>query len=107
MELKSMKLTKKEATAEVELKAMDAPQYPWGLRLELNDESMAKLGMKSLPSVGQKMILVAEVDVTSVSEHESQGSGKRQHMSLQITDMAVELKVEKKDAAKNLYGESK
>lgn len=105
MEMKSMKLSKKAATEMSTPEKMDAPQYPWGLNLSLNDESMKKLAMKTLPEVGKKMMLMAVVEVVRVSENSTQ-DGKRQEMSIQITDMALESYAEKKDAASNLYGAS-
>lgn len=102
--MKSMKLTKAEssATAPVEAK-QDAPAYPWGLRIELNDESMKKLGMEKLPDVGEKMMLRANVVVERVSQNDTK-EGKRQDMSLQITEMELgECEKEKEPADKKLY----
>lgn len=90
MEMKSMKLTKSEATEAMPVEAkQDAPAYPWGLRLELNDESMKKLGMEELPDVGATLTLHAKVKVERVSQNDSAEGGKRQDMSLQITDMSL------------------
>jgi hypothetical protein len=66
----------------------DAPAYPYGLRIELSDESMKKLGLESLPTVGTKMELHAIVVVERASQNETK-EGKRQDMSLQITDMEL------------------
>ena len=105
MEMKSMKLTKSEAeaTAPVEAK-QDSPAYPWGLRLELNDESMKKLGLEELPEVGETMILHAKVVIDRVSQNDTKDGGKRQDMSLQITDMSLsESGDEETSTEKKLY----
>jgi hypothetical protein len=87
--MKSMKLTKSEATeAMPKVAEQEAPAYPWGLRLELNDESMKKLGLDKLPEVGEAMMLRAKVVVERVSQNDTK-DGKRQDMSLQITDMEI------------------
>jgi hypothetical protein len=102
--MKSMKLTKAETenASPIEAKAA-APQYPWGLRLELNDETMKKLGLKELPDVGEKMVLKANVVVESVSQNDTK-DGKRQNMSLQITDMDLgEAEKSEEPAEKKLY----
>lgn len=67
----------------------DAPQYPYGLELRLDEEGLTKLGMPALPQVGQKMMITCRVEVNSVSQNESQEGGKRQNVCLQITDMEV------------------
>jgi hypothetical protein len=97
--MKSMKLTKSESTDEampVEANH-DAPAYPYGLRLELNDESMKKLGLEELPEVGETMMLTAKVVVERVSQNDTKDGGKRQDMSLQITDMEISEGKEKDD----------
>lgn len=111
MNLKSMKITKEEAKSMMEPCSpdKDAPRYPWGLNIRLDDEAMSKLGLESLPKVGSKMVLMALVNVESISERDSQDGGKRQDMSIQITDMALEPHVEKKgekEMAQSLYGKA-
>jgi hypothetical protein len=82
--------------------AADGPVYPWGLGLTLDDESLDKLGITKLPTVGKSYTLVAKCDVTSVSESESD-MGSRRSVSLQITDLALDFSDEKKDAGESLY----
>lgn len=67
----------------------DQPAYPYGLRIDLNDETLAKLGVTELPAVGTTMKLMALVEVTSASQYESK-DGKDRTICLQITDMAVD-----------------
>lgn len=109
MNLKSMKMTAEEKKSMIEGPAMskDAPRYPYGLNIHLNDEVMQKLGLESLPKVGTKMMIMAVAVVESVSERDSQDGGKRQDMSIQITDMSIEPHSDKKgekELAKSLYG---
>lgn len=104
--MKSMKLTKSESTEMMSVEAnQDAPAYPWGLRLELNDESMKKLGLQKLPKVGDKMKLEAIVSVDRVSQVDTKEGGKREDMSLQITDMELSSDVddEKEPTENKLY----
>lgn len=73
--------------------AMDAPVYPWGLEVRLDEDALELLGLTKLPQVGKPMMLIARVDVTSVSEQknvsEDKGTHKHRSVSLQITDMAL------------------
>lgn len=105
MAMVNMKLTPKEAKDEsgccVAPSDGEAPAYPYGLSLSLSDESLTKLGIKTPPGVGEKLTLVATVEVTSTSQYESQ-SGKDANVSLQITDM--ELTGDGTPAAKRMYG---
>jgi hypothetical protein len=87
MKLASMKLDKKEQKKETEI-AYDAPDYPWGLCVELNDDALDKLKLEELPDVGDEMQLIAKVTVTTVSENASRAGASRR-VSLQITEMAI------------------
>ncbi len=88
--MQSMKLTPKEAKEEVSYDSPSkGPQYPYGLSISLDDEALAKLGIKDLPDVGQVMKLEALVKVCSKSQYENQG-GSDANLSLQITDMELE-----------------
>lgn len=87
--MNSMKLTSAEAKAEVSYDAeSDRPEYPYGLTICLDDESLAKLGLKTLPDVGAVMYLEARVKVCSKSQYERQ-DGSDSNLSLQITDMEL------------------
>lgn len=79
----------------------DAPKYPYGLKISLNNDSIEKLGIPAMPAVGKKMMLHAMVEVCCVSEYDSKEGGKNSSMELQITEMALE--APKKNAAKELY----
>lgn len=108
-DLKSMKVTKAEREArykDAETSAIgDAPSYPYGLSISLEDEALEKLGLSDLPAVGTKMLLIAEVEVTSCSVSENEYTkGKQKRLGIQITSMCLEdAPAAKKSAEELLY----
>ena len=66
-----------------------APEYPYGLCLQLDTKTLEKLGIKELPKLGAKLTLNAKVIVSYVMEREDIYGGDR-NMGLQITDMSLE-----------------
>lgn len=83
------------------------PSYPWGLQLNLDEETLQKLGLVALPRVGKTLMLAARVSVTSVSENESQDKDgdaeTNRSVGLQITHLVLLPDSEKKDAAAAIY----
>ena len=65
-------------------------QYPWGLRITLDNESLQKLGLnaKSLPAVGAGVTVMAMAKVLSVSTR-SADNGEDSSIELQITDIGM------------------
>lgn len=104
----SMKLTAAEAKADTMLGDAEedgGPQYPYGLTLCLDDETLAKLGITDLPKVGSVMQLTALVEVCSVSQYANQKDTDTS-MSLQITDMELAAgNSEPKALANRIYGD--
>lgn len=96
----NMELSAKEAKAEVSPEA-DAPKYPWGLCLTLDNDALKKLNIATLPEIGSKLRLVAEVEVTGVRAYSSQQTESDTSMDLQITDMSLSGET---NAASVLYG---
>jgi len=86
-----MKLTPDEAKQETASAPSDAeqPAYPYGLTICLDDDSLSKLGIDSLPDVGTPFLLTARVEVCSTSQYQNQGGSDR-NLSLQITDMQLD-----------------
>jgi hypothetical protein len=85
----------------------DAPEYPYGLCIHLSTDDLAKLNITTLPEVGSKMMLHANVYVKSTSSYGTQGGGKDTNVDLQITDMEVlpaEGKSDNTAMAAMLYG---
>jgi hypothetical protein len=85
----------------------DLPKYPYGLTISLDDESLAKLGITSLPAVGTAMTLTARVEVCSTSQYQDRKGESESSLSLQITDMEVSAASDSQpqSAASMLYGE--
>jgi hypothetical protein len=67
----------------------DLPKYPYGLTINLDDETLAKLGITSLPDVGVAMTLTARVEVCSTSQYQNRDGKKDVSLSLQITAMEL------------------
>ncbi len=85
----SMKSEKKVGKGELNPSPVGvADEYPYGTRLELDQETLGKLGHTSLPQVGDTFHLRAKARVTSASEHSNEGEDSpRRSVSLQITHM--------------------
>ena len=81
----------------------DDNPYPYGLEVSLDIESMEKLGI-GLMSIGSEVQFMAKAKVVSLSEYDSEGSEKSENMSLQITDMDIDM-AHDSDVAKRFYGD--
>jgi hypothetical protein len=86
----SMQMTAAEAKeyTSCEPKPGDAPKYPYGLCLYLNDATLKKLGIE-LPEVGTVLTLSAKVVVTSVGMNQQQDGDKEERAEMQITEMEL------------------
>ena len=85
-------------------KTVQRDDYPWGLRVTLNNEVMKKLGI-GLPKVGAEMMLIGKVKVLSTSTRQD-GEETNSNVDLQITDigLADDDAAPQKSAADTLYG---
>jgi hypothetical protein len=84
MKLVSMKITKADRDARMEMSApseKDAPAYPWGLSLNLDTDVLDNY------KVGETVTLCVQREVTSLSINETRGSGENKSLGLQITDL--------------------
>ena len=88
MSLTSMKMSKKDAKEEFEVKAEDRPRFPHGLTLHLDDDSLKKLGITELPAVGDEMIVVGIGKIESSHENRRQ-SGVDRSVSIQLEQLEV------------------
>lgn len=84
MKLVSMKKDKAQSTDAV---CVGTSEYPYGLKIELSEESLKKLGLE-LPRMESKFSLQAVVEVCSVSTFVDEFS-ERATVSLQIQEMGL------------------
>lgn len=86
----NMKMAAKEAaTPSTVIGPAEEPEYPYGLALTLDDDSLKKLGLSvDGLKVGQAMELHARAEVKSLSKSESEGE-QHQSVGLQITDLGM------------------
>jgi len=85
-----MKLKPEAKTMLGEAVETDSPEYPYGLRLCLDSECLAKLGITELPAIDAEFKIIALACVVSVSQHESQGTDKpNRSVDLQIEMMEL------------------
>ena len=90
--MKSMKLTKRAA---VDLSAApsvaDTPEYPYGLKIYLENEQIMKLGLTEA-AVDDEVTITAKAKVCGVHKSETQNVGYddyRHSVDLQITHMDI------------------
>lgn len=72
-----------------------APDYPWGLCVNMDGDELDKLGLKTMPNVGAEFTMTAVVKVTSVNQSASESKKKGEYdesrrITLQITDLALD-----------------
>lgn len=89
MSLIDMTLSAEEAKEQMGCDPGDAPKYPWGLEISLDDETLAKLGITVLPAPGTKLQITAICEVCATSQRKSQNGEDESSVSLQITAMEV------------------
>lgn len=102
--MKSMKMEKKQAEQMGDTVKSDTPEYPYGLKIHLDNECLKRLALEELPEIGEEMMLVAKVQVTDVHQSERQGEGPYMSVGLQITDMELSEAKEEKDTSSVFYG---
>jgi len=114
MKIVDMKRTAAEQKAAQERYSIPSdagPDYPYGLCLNLGKDELAKLGIDTLPEVGDEFHVYAVACVTRVSQSASQEGEDSKGVELQITQMGVLHEDEEDDgltskAARTLYGKA-
>ena len=98
MALTDMKQSKKVAKGNDATVASDSPRYPYGLDLDLDTESLKKLGIGELPTVGTEMIVVGVGVVTSASTSERVEGKADRNITIQLQKLEIGNLVENKTA---------
>lgn len=90
MQMKSMKREPmKDEPSHAEALYGGKEEYAYGLRVNLGEEEIEKLGLKEMPKAGAEMTIAAKVKVCNVGQRED-GDGVRRNIELQITEMGLE-----------------
>jgi hypothetical protein len=91
MRLVDMSITQEEAKEQMTLseKPGDAPKYPYGLRLCLNEEALSKLGIQTMP-IGTKVSVMATATVVSMSAYQEVDGDNRRSLDIQIESLGLE-----------------
>ncbi|HZF28702.1 MAG TPA: hypothetical protein VE907_06275 [Gammaproteobacteria bacterium] len=94
MKLTSMKVKKRDKEKTLGMMSPsavgDGDQYPYGLRIRLENEQLDKLGFKDMPKVGDYLTIEAECCVISTSQNTNQGGDERRNLELQIEKIGCE-----------------
>lgn len=95
--LKRTKKDKKQNSDEVATSSHE--DFPFGLSINLDDETLGKLGITKLPKVGSDMIVAGIGVVESISER-SDKNKKSRNVQIQLTKLSVgPLKASKPETA--------
>jgi len=105
MSLVNMETSAEEAREYTQPTEGDAPKYPYGLTINIDEEGLKKLGITSMPAVGTQMTLTALVEVCSTSQYQDRSGETESSLSLQITDMELNGSgLSNEEAAQRLFG---
>lgn len=93
MAMQDLKISNKEAKEAN--KAMmtvggESESYPYGLRLDLNNDTLEKLGITKLPAVGTVLMFEAKAKVVGSRQSATESSDNRS-IELQITHLDLEM----------------
>lgn len=102
MDLIDMK-TKSEAQRSTLVAPEMREEYPYGLRLTLDNDTLAKLGMSELPAIDSEFKLMALCCVVSVHQSERSDGEPHRSVELQIEQMALAPAAEEDDAEEGMY----
>ena len=88
MKLTSMKMAKKEKSNSPQPES-EQPEFPWGLRITLETEQIAKLGGLKGCEVGEDAGIQASSKIISIRKEESKGDKNRHTIEIQITALDI------------------
>jgi hypothetical protein len=89
MKLIDMKNTVKTKDSSL-VSPVEQAEYPYGLRISLNNDSLKKLGITELPAIDSEHKLIALVCVVGLTMNESAGEGEPyRSVDLQIEQLAL------------------
>lgn len=95
MELVDLKIPKKkqeETCKPCSVNPANEDKYPWGTRLNFNNDEVEKIpGLKDLKA-GDKVTVSGEGTVTMINTRDTQDGGKRYEVEIQIEKFAYEAK---------------
>lgn len=75
----------------------DVSSYPYGMKIQVDPETYKKLGLAEVPDIGEKMMIMAYVEVCSLYKENGKGDEQMISMGLQITDIEVKPMAEEKE----------
>lgn len=63
------------------------PEYPYGMRITIEEDVLRKLGVEGMPAAGTRMRITALAEVLAVEQRQDSSGDARRTLTLQITDM--------------------
>lgn len=104
---KPVDIKRTKADKEAEKKRWDQPytgdDYPYGLKLELDNETITKLGLGDMDA-DETVMIMAEGFVANDTVNKRDGKTVR-NVTIQISKLAIDQAEEDDDASETLYGE--
>lgn len=89
VEMAHMARSKEEKKKEsMPMERSSGPDYPYGLRVDLDHDGLKKVGMDKLPEVGSEIKLHAKAHVVSARSEKHEG-GEERSVGLQITHLGI------------------
>lgn len=94
--MKLQKISKKEQGEDSSMPGMSKDEYPYGLKISLNEEQLKKMEHVANLSVGDEVDLEAKGKITSMSSDE-RSDGKNRSVTIQITSLSCDCSSDNED----------
>jgi hypothetical protein len=65
------------------------PEYPYGLRICLQEEQLKALGLTELPETGTTVTISAKGEVSSTSAYDDQNRGVQRTLEIQLVSLGL------------------